>query len=631
MIFVYWIIFLLFLITAVFPLGRYLLYLVKLDASKVAIILLSVALGLWGITLESYLFGITGLKNILNIFLTLQSIILIVFVIQFIKVKINLKDIKISLLAVFVILLSIFINSFITFPFGTFTNNGIRFAGAHMTDNNWHLSLIHSIQKSIPPEVPTFAGVNVKNYHYLVDLQIATIQSLTKIPLPELFYQIIGPFYIALYSCLAFLIGKLLTKKNLGGALLVLYTSLSGGWYYLARLFYPSAYNWPSVAWVDYFSSKSVNYPLLFSMILLFLVIYLFSTVKNKDLRFIVLLSLIIGSLMSVKSHTGVVVISSFFVLALTQIVNRDFLTTKIFLLSIFTGGLFMIPTINLKQSSLILYPFWFIKVMYEAPDRLNFSEWELKRQYLLSKPGYLGLIKLYLQGLSIFILINLNILLLGVLTLFQRIDPQFRKTIFLLVIISGNSFILTMLFIYKGIAIITIQFFYPAIVSLSVLLSIWIVSLYDRHKYAALLLACLIWVSLLPGVIFTIGQYSGRNVGLVELPLSNALSFLSKQPYGITLVDSVYSGNSLIPAYTDKSIFYADDLILDTLTIDYSSRKAAVKNFFECKNNKEMENFLLVNKIKYIFSAKYNCLDSLNNIKRIFSNSSISIYQSLI
>lgn len=630
MTFVYFTLFLFFVILVIYPLGRLCTFLMGLKILIHQGILISTILGLVAFTLESFLIGLAGLKSIIPHLLIFQSAVLWIVLIKKTVISSKLPNIKLKPVVLTVIALSIFLNSLITFPFGVMTDKGIRFSGAHTNDNSWHLSVINSLQVNIPPENPIFSGQILKNYHYLVGLQIAVIGSLTHIPTDMLFYQIVGSFYILLYSSMAYLVGKKLTDKDFGGILAVLFTSLSSNWYYLANLIYPSSQPWPSVAWVDYFSSKSVNYPLLFSMIILFLILYLLLTIEKYNKKVILILSVLLGSLVSFKAHTAIVLIASFGGVSFIYLFKKEYHLFKIFILSSLISFLFLITTFSPGSQGLLIYPFWFIKVMYEAPDRLNFSDWELRRQYLISLntfKSHLGVARLYIKGIAVFLLANLGVLLLGPLNLLKKAGKTKVVTLILL-FASLFAFVFTMLFIYKGVAIITIQFFYPAVVCLSFLLAILLTSFSKKNKPLAIILSLLIWASFLPGVFFTLKSYSNLN-NYYSSAYSEAIRFLSGEEKGVVLTAPVFNTNAVVSAYSKKPIFYTDDIIPLTSSNVYSGRVKQVESFFSCDKIGEMRNLIVDNNIKYVFvDAGSKCLDRLDYLKKIFDNQQVRIYK---
>src|SRR3989344_307773 len=307
--------------------------------------------------------------------------------------------------------LATFLLSRLVTPFGLPTPQGLYISGAHFIDSTWHLSLIHQLVRSVPPDNPIFAGVTLFNYHYLVDLQLALVHIFTGIAVPVIFFRL-APWVI--FACLSLLIAGLctsLTGKKIAGVFGVLFLMVGSNLYYLAPRFFPAAATWPSVAWVDVYSTLGVNYPLTISLGLV-CVIWLLLQERRFPILKLVLLS---STLVMVESHTALVLLV---VLGFWSLITRNprlFFSSLLIAISTF-GLTFLI--IGQPAQSLTLAPFWFIRTMFTSPERLNYPTWELARQYLLAHPGYLGLTRLYAIGLAWFTWLNLGPLLVGLLSI---------------------------------------------------------------------------------------------------------------------------------------------------------------------------------------------------------------------
>ncbi len=622
----YFLVFLIFVLFVAYPVGVFILKRISFkEDSLTSGVLISVILGLWLITVEGFFLGEVGLWKIVPVFVILQSLL----VIFYLKWDLLQGKLKFNLPVIFLIIVVTGVNVLITIPFGVINGSTLKLGGVHSTDSNWHLSLANSIEKGVPPENPLFSGTILSNYHYLVDLQMAIINRITNIPADVLFYQLIGPFYILLYASLAYLVGRQLTKSKFGGVTAVLLISISSNWYYIANYFYPSSYKWPSVAWVDYFSSKSVNYPLLFSMAILLLIIYMLLKIKSFDFKKIFLLGLLTGSLISIKSHTAMVLLASLGAMGVFYLLKKRVTFISIFVIGVAIGLIFLFLTFSPGKQTLMVSPFWFIKTMYEAPDRLNFSIWELKRQYLLSVGGYRGIVRLYAEGLFIFMGVNLNFLILGFLTLKKKLDQPRSVVVQLLSLITLFSIASTMLFIYKGDAIVTIQFFYTAIIALSLLCSVLFADLYRKNKLLGIVIFTLLWLSLLPGVFYTIKAYPPKPSGAVSSEVVKAISFLKIQEDGAVMIDISFAQNSLISAYSGKPVYYSDEIILSGLSIDASVRRKSMEEFFKCDSKSKMMKLVKENNIKYVFSAATaSCLQEIEFLQKIYSNSEVVVYR---
>ncbi len=563
----YLIIFLAVLLFFIFPAGALLGdWFLQTDSSPA----ISVSLGLLVVTLEAYLLGLSHLYPLTLPLIVLQAIIIWRYFHRRHLFVSLLSPRRLSLVGAGFVLLSVFINSLQLFPFGAVTSKGISLYGAHFVDSTWHLSLINSLSRSVPPPNPLYSGLLVTNYHYLVDLQIALIHNLTRIPVPVLYFQIIGPFYLLLLSLLIYRFSVSLSGRALTGVMALCFIMLSSNWYYFARLVFPLASVTPSVAWVEFFTTKTVNYPLLVSLILLFVVLEIIRTRPSLSLAQALVLGFLTGSIFGIKSHTAVVLVAALGFVALLNLFRKNFYWPLVFVVSLITVFIFSQLVISSPAGGLQFSPLWFIKVMYESTDHLNFPTWELRRQTLLALGSYLGIVRLYFQGLSWFLFLNFGPLLLGVVALLDKKLDRNIKTVLLGLFLFG--LLATFLFIYTATAIVTIQFVYLSLVAASILTA-YFLSRFSR--FVAVFAFVVIWLSLLPGTASLTAQYLNWSKSYSVSPaLTAALVFLTKLPPGTILTDDTFSAGSFVPAYSGDTVYLGDHQILTSLGIDYSDRK---------------------------------------------------------
>jgi hypothetical protein len=588
---------------------------------KIPGIFRSLVLGLFVITLESYFLGLAGLYSWSIPVLLIQSAVLwIIGVFPSLRATNSRSPALLLsrsyLASAVIILLAVYINSLMLTPFGKITPQGISLYGAHFVDSTWHLAVINNLDRSLPPENPIYAGVPLTNYHYLVDLQISLIHRITGINTPDLYFRLFGPLYLLLLSWLIYDLGRSITGKQLGGLIAMTLFMLGSNLYYLAPLVFPGAAVSPSVAWVDFFSTKTVNYPLLVSLTLLVTFLDILRRQDKLSLGRMVVLGLFSGGLLIVKSHTALVWLGALAFTAILKLFKKtpNFSYLILFAVSLIVNFTLYIITVSSGNGALIFSPLWFIRVMYESPERLNNPVWELRRQTLLSIGAYLGVAKLYLQGLFWFLFINFGIFLPGVIAFFNKnITPVFRR---ILLGITLASLALTLLFIQRGAAWNSIQFIYVIFLPLS-LLTAYIISRLPR-SLAISLFVLLITLSL-PGNKYISDQYQERtgsfNISPSQVELVNYLSAL---PPGPVLTDSTFLSGSYLQAYSGKSLYVGDLQMLESLSIDHSDRDRIVNMPFTCSNLPEQVKYLLLSRQNNNLSACSEIVET-NNISTLY------------
>jgi len=401
-----------------------------------------------------------------------------------------------------------------------------------------------------------------------------------------------------------------ITGIKLSGVWAVLLIMISSNFYYLAPRFFPLAADWPSVAWVDVYSTLGVNYPLTVSFSILCVVWLLLRAARPPA----GLIAFLVATLVLVKSHTALSLVGALGLVGIYYwLTRRD---SQWLLMSVMAAlGLFGLTwfILGATAQALVWEPFWFIRTMFTSPERLNFSQWELARQYLLAHPGYLGLIRLYGTGLFWFLFFNLGPLIIGLLA--SKRQP-------LIAGLSLTALGLTLAFVYSGTAIVTIQFFYPLVLALGLGTAVVLTQLPRRFSLA---LGIGLWLLLLPGVGYTQASYRVASTPVTVPPDRLELaSFLSRQPPGIMLLHPRFRNGSWFTAYSAKPAFLGDFQTLPPLGVDFAARENLAAAVFGCTRTP------LDLGVRYIVAAPGTCLDHQPGVRLLFSTSEGLVYQVL-
>lgn len=624
MILLYCLKFLTFLVFFALPLGQFLLSKIKLsEKSLPRKIVLGVTFGLWLLGLQIFVLGVFLPIDLVAIILFVQSVYLWILY----RREMFPGKVKINLVVFLTLILITVLNALINVPFGVLSDTSPIIGGVHSIDSSWHLALIGSAKQGLPLANPIFSGTALANYHYLFDLQLSAISTMARIPSDVLFYRLVPPLYIFMFAYICYFLGKKFTKTQFGGIAFALLATLASNWYYLAKLVFPDSYVWPSVAWVDVFSTKSVNYQLLFSFILFFAVLYLLLVIKKNNLFSYIFYSIVLGSIMLIKSPLAIVVIGAVGLTGTLGLIKRDKSYLLIGIGSVLVGGVFTILTYH--RNMIMFSPLWFVRTMYETKDHLNHVDWELRRQFLLSVGATKGLVKLYAEGISTFILINLGPLLFGFFAIFMKFDAARRRIVQLLALSALGGVVASLLFINYGVAFNTIQFFYVVVPAISFLFVILLNKIYLKNKVLGVLVFALIFASTLPGVFLTLEYYSPSRAGKVSPDVVAAAKFLQSQPYGRVLVSPQHNGNSFVSAYTEKPVYFAEETLLNVVLVDFTERKTEVEKFFTCHDQDFMKNLLSKNELKYVWaSASDKCLGEQDYLEAVHSGNEIVIYK---
>lgn len=615
-------IFLTFLGLIIFPLGR-LVFSIYFPQNHRVFLSPSLSFGLMILTIEVYLLYLVGLFAQTIPLIVIQSFVVIYFFFKQ-KIRLEIKNTSVDIVGFILILFTVYINFQLFSGFGLLKSSGLALYGAHFVDSTWHLSLIQALIRSFPPVNPLYSGTFINNYHYLSDLQIAFTHSITTISIDRLFFVYFSLLYLFLAVTTLISLVTSIIKSKFAAFTSILFVFWSSNWYYLATAFFPLAVNTPSVAWLEFFSSKVVNFPLLFSLSYLFVLMEILLTshyFKSRGKLWPkLLLGLFSGFLIAFKSHIGLVWLGALLFVQFFKLFKKDFYWLPTIIVSFIIGTLLSF-SISTAKSALELNPFWFIKVMLESPDHFNYPEWELQRQTLLSLSAYPGIVKLYLQGLGWFFLLNFGPFILG---FGLSLRCWFKKTISDFELLLWGMFLagftLTMLFVYRPMAIVTIQFIYLSLISLAILTSVLLSKLYHVKKLSAIALGVLIWFSLSPGVTYTVNQYrqfaERFTYGLDFVDLLNRLSTL---PHGVILADTSFLSGSALTGYTGQDLYLGDFQIIDSLAQNKSDRASQIPAALNCQ---------IPDSVNYLLTLRTTPSRLSTCSKLIFQNASYLLYQ---
>lgn len=339
-----------------------------------------------------------------------------------------------------------------------------------------------------------------------------------------------------------------------------------------------------------------------------FLILYLINF-KTEIKSTNVLLGIILGTLVGIKSHVWMITMSAIFSIGLINALRKHYSILLTGVVGLLISLIYLSFSVS-GPSALLIYPFWFISSMYQSSDRVNTPTWELARQFLISINSVKGIIRLYLEGLFMFHLINLGPFLLGVLLSIK--SKLKNQSVNYLLLVSFFSIVFTHTFIYRWGTIVTIQFFYLSVFSLAVLSSLLIVKLWYKSKYFSAIILTSVWISLLPGVYWNLAQYKLQaHSSNVNPEIMDVISVLAREPYGTYLMDPNLIPGSVLQAYTNKSAYVGYDITLDGFGINKQDRINDLNTFFSCKDEK-----ILWTKIKadYIIAPSgWRCVNYTN------------------
>lgn len=560
------------------------------------------------------------------------------------------------LLIVVVIGMGTFFQSWGMIRSGWVYNFGIGFWGPSGHDGIWHQALINQLVKQVPPQNPAFSETALSGYHYFYNLLVATTSTLSQLPVVDLLYR----FYPILLSTLLGVGTYLLVMRLIGNFLAVflslyfVYFGSSFGWvveYFKRGSFWGGESNF----WVNQPVSMNLNPPFAISLILLISILLIFREFLKKP-SFLggLLLVLIVGTLVEFKAYGGVIVLGGLAVVALQGLVfKKDMSILQVFLGSLILSlGLFL-PHNKGSVSLLIFSPFWFVHSMIDSADRVGWVKLSSSRVAYLGRGEWIKFILAEALALVLFVVGNLGTRFVALFTLTSLIKKKIWQDLnwSLIFWMSIISIIVPILFIQKGNAWNTIQFFYYFLYFTTVLVGgVWLF----LHQYLPkvifwpLLIVILIITPLssIPTFRESLSRYPPSYLSFSEF---EALKFLKNQPEGTVLTYpyskrlkgqfnapyqlNVYETSSYVSAFSSHPTFIEDEIQQEILQTDYKKRLVGAHDFFRIKDPVWSRQFLQENNISYIYLPKvfrvYLEPDKLK-VKRIFENGETEVYQVL-
>ncbi|MDP4009692.1 MAG: hypothetical protein Q8P53_01770 [Candidatus Shapirobacteria bacterium] len=566
---------------------------------------------------------------------------------------------KAKLLILLTIIFGTVILSLTMIRSGSLYDFGIGFWGPNGHDAIWHLSLINQLKKQIPPLNPIYSGQILTNYHWGFDFFAAIISKLFFLSPIFVYFKLLPIIFALSIGILSFYLVKLVTKNNLTALLFTLFNYFAGSFGWIITLIREGKMGGESLFWSMQSASTLLNPPYALSLILLLIGFIFWIKNKNSNKFFIGVLTGVFFGLISIVKIYATIPIGIAFVLYFTF----KYLQTKkisVFNLSLWisfalTSFLLLYFLGALRNSTLLEFkPFWFEHSMIESLDKLYLPKLSSLRTTLASNIVFIKLpILLAIEAslFFIFLLGNMGVRILGFWTIFQKIIKNKLNDFEILLITSMFfSLLIPHIFIQKGTAWNTIQFFYYFLFFSNFFLAQFITNIFQKHNLKNYLVTSLLIIISIIGSIATIKDYLG-NPPPAALPRNEivALNFLKNQKKGIVLTYPydqykkeelklktpiplyLYETTAYVSAFTENQSYLEDEMNTDITGLDWKIRRNESLKFFNSTDKFFGRGFLLNNKIDYIYLVDaQNFVFQTTDIfvDKIFDNGLVKIFK---
>lgn len=565
------------------------------------------------------------------------------------------------------LILGTLVEGFINFPSGFPYQQGHLYWSSQGHDGLWHIAIIEAIKKNFPPNNLLFAGEKFYNYHYFADIIEAEFSRIFS------FFSILDLHFRLFPFLICFLIGltsySFLTtwQKNRNiGLLGTLFTYFVGSFGYLILLIQGRGF-WggETIFWASQLNTIIGNPPHAFCFILLpTFLLCLYHYLRKPSRIFFILCFLLGGFILGFKISSAVVLLSGLGIGSLLAFIFQK--RKDLILLTIFIGVsnfLIFLTITKGGEAFFIFEPWWFIRTMVVAPDRLNWIDLELRRQFYLARGGIRGLLRVIqfeTTAFLIFLVGNLGTRVIGFWGIGKNmLSKSFLRepiTSFLLSAIA-ISFLIPLFFLQGGVVSNIIQFMQYFLLFFGYFAAITLYLILKAIKSPArkfLFLGLFVFFSI-PTVIGNLTGFYGQSAlaiisnvemeGLSQLKLQTdnndiiltkpfnqySHALYENQPWPIYAWDST----GYVSAYTSRQTFFTAEWMMRQLHLPTEDRLKEVEAFFnEGLPLETKKEFIKDNQITFLYLRNEELDEGFSSIlidlgfKEVFSNHEVTIFR---
>lgn len=528
------------------------------------------------------------------------------------------------------------------------TREGLTFYSVNGSDGLWHISLIHELANTFPPQHPGFSGIPLTGYHFFYDFLLGEVHRLFYIDALHLLFHFFPLVIAMLWVSGTFLIASRFFRSQVAGIIAAFLSTLGGSFaFIIPYLLHQKASIDDGFGILQPFTAQVNPQFASSALFVIFSCLFLYEYFRQKDIRWLAILILIAGVSVGFKVYAGMIILGGLVVVTAWSLVfrkHREIIPATSF--AVLLGYLFFHP-FNKSYGFLLYQPLWPPhRVMQGA---LDFTQWEIKRQTLSSMGSIKGLIRLEVEAFLIFLFGNVGTRIVGFMALFGFVlKGLWERSLLHIYFLSllAISFLVPLFFIQPtGGPFNMIQMYWYFLLLFSILAAggIWmIMRMFPKIiAYGTLLLFILFT---LPSVSEKI-QHFLRPPSHLPAAYAEALVQLSRVgSYANTTLEiptlSVYDYSALdqwfgsvsdptIPSIGKKRAFINEE----TVTFPYEEKERRLKMIeaFMRGDVAAARNILNQAEISYIIApAKQPWIEKVDGVKKIFSNEDFYVYEVL-
>lgn len=611
--------------------------------------------GLVLFTLAAYLLAFLNLRFLMWIFPVTGSFMLIKMHSKMPNFILNISH-KFLFLAILII--GVIGQVAVNAPSGLPYQEGIYFYSSHGHDGVWHLALMEELQKNIFPfHNPEFSSHKLQNYHFFVDLLMSEFSRLFHFSTLDVYFRFMPLVFSILLGLSSFILVREWSKSEIAGIWAMIFTYFAGSFGYLIYIPVHKSLGGESIFWVSQTQSVLGNPPHAAAFVITATFLFcLLKYLNSRKTTFFLLCALLGGAVIEFKVYAGVLILGGLLVLAIFEaLLKRVFKTFLLFFATTAIALVIYLPNSANSQEFLIWQPWWFIRTMVVAPDRLNWIDLELRRQTYIAENNWKRVIQVETMAFLIFLFGNLGMKFLGFWTIFKQLKDNIFKSNFNLffLTITLTSFFIPVFFLQKGVAWNAIQFNqyfllffgFLAAISVSQILAIF------KSQTFRLIISTLIVLLAIPTQIGLLMQfYLNKPLSKVSYEEIKALEFLGRQgkEEDIVLVAPfnrydrdkydnppipIYAwyDTGYVPAFSGKRTLISDEEQINIMGYDVNKILNDRKYIFESKDVERIADFFDRYKIDYVYLAwdqKFATPSATINMDLLYENKDARVYK---
>lgn len=624
----------------------------RIDLEGVEKFVLSSVLGLVLFTLSAYILAALNLRFLMWTFPIIGFYELIRLRK---KVKFGIANLLKKRLLLIVLILGVAGQVAVNAPSGFPYKEGIYFYSSHGHDGVWHLALMQEMQKNqFPFQNPELAGFKLQNYHFFADLLMSEFSRLFHFSLLDIYFRLMPMVFSILLGLSSYIFVKSWSKSDAAGIWAMFFTYFAGSFGYLLYIPTHKSLGGESIFWVSQTQSVLGNPPHAAAFIILTTFLFCFlKYLNNRQFGYFLFCVILGGSVVEFKVYAGVLLLGGLLILGLYDLFKKSYQTLILFLITLFISLLVYLPNSANSQDFLLWQPWWFIRTMIVAPDRLNWLDLELRRQTYIAENNWKRVIQIEVTAFFIFLIGNLGMRILGFWTIYKQAKENIFKYPFNLFFLSITtaSFFIPVFFLQKGVAWNSIQFNqyflllfgFLAASSLAQILKLF------KAKYLKLLVSFIIIILAVPTQLGLLLQfYSNKPLSKISYQEISALNYLKDHGTGedIILVAPfnkyerdkyknppipIYAwyDTGYVSAFSRKQTLISDEEQLTIMGYDISKLIKERQDVFEVSDPEIINNFFKKYKINYVYLAwnqKFAASSSAINADLLYENKDAKI-----